>query len=277
MDSIINNFRSNVNTNYGNFGQTISNLKENVMLGHTKSQIMVGVVIAILLMLLIKLILKIQERVDNYDKGSPVLVEYTKNANRQLVIKQLEGRATKNLIRRSQNEQGGIEFSYQYWMYIDNWDYKTGVWKHVFHKGNDDSWPNRAPGVWIHPDKNALRVYMNTYKKIDEYLDIPNIPIQKWVHVAIVCKNRNLYVYINGQLRKSLVLTSIPKQNYGDLYINSFGGFDGFISLFKYHDFALPVVDIKKSVDNGPSSGPCPSLPEKPPYLATNWWQFPYF
>ena len=63
-------------------------------------------------------------------------------------------------------------------MYIDNWDYKTGVWKHVFHKGNDDSWPDRAPGVWIHPDKNALRVYMNTYKKINEYLDIPNIPIK---------------------------------------------------------------------------------------------------
>ena len=59
-------------------------------------------------------------------------------------------------------------------------EYKVGEWKHVFHKGNKTSFPNRAP-VWIHPNNNALRIYMNTYDNPLEYVDIDNIP-RKWFH-----------------------------------------------------------------------------------------------
>ena len=58
-------------------------------------------------------------------------------------------------------------------------EYKFGEWKHMFHKGNKTSYLNRAPGVFIHPDKNSIRIYMNTMQNILEYVDIDNIPIQK--------------------------------------------------------------------------------------------------
>ena len=51
-------------------------------------------------------------------------------------------------------------------------EYKVGEWKHVFHKGNKTGYPNRCPGVYIHPTKNTLRIYTNTYDKILEYVDI---------------------------------------------------------------------------------------------------------
>ena len=41
-------------------------------------------------------------------------------------------------------------------MFIDDWSYKYGQWKHVMHKGNESSWPLRAPGMWLHPKENIL-------------------------------------------------------------------------------------------------------------------------
>ena len=242
-------------------------------------KLIVVLVVFFIIVFIIKLIFKIIKRIENYRKGSPILVETIKSAKKRKVIRQYSGSKyikLKNLLRRSKNEWGGIEFSYRLWFYIDDWTYKYGTWKHIFHKGNADSWPNRAPGAWFHPKKNILRVYMNTYREVAEYMDIPNIPIQKWVHLTVVCKDRSLLIYINGQLRSKKLLSSIPKQNYGDLYINSFGGFSGYISRMVYHDFALSSIDVKKHIAEGPSKAPCPGTNITPPYLSTNWWQLNY-
>ena len=50
----------------------------------------------------------------------------------------------------------------------------------ICHKGNDSSYPNRAPGVWIHPTKNSLRIYMNTFDNILDYIDVDDVPVKKW-------------------------------------------------------------------------------------------------
>ena len=67
-----------------------------------------------------------------------------------------------DLILRSEN-QDGMEFTYSFWICIMGLKYKEGEWKHIMHKGSPTSYPNRAPGVWLHPTKNSLRVYMNTF------------------------------------------------------------------------------------------------------------------
>ena len=48
---------------------------------------------------------------------------------------------------RSKNQYDGIEFSYSFWMYINEADYNDDVdYRHVFHKGSlKDGDP---PGVW---------------------------------------------------------------------------------------------------------------------------------
>jgi hypothetical protein len=202
---------------------------------------------------------------------SPWIVKNNKNAKNSLVITQDPSNENSITLYRSDNQQSGIQFSYVFWMVIENMEYKFGEWKHVFHKGNKTSYPNRAPGVFIHPEKNALRFYMNTYKNILEYIDIDNIPLKRWVHVGLVLDHKYLDVYINGYLRKRHELSSLPKQNFGDLWLNLYGGFEGYLSKLRYYRRALKYYEIESIVTKGPSNQAC-SGGELPPYLDDNWW-----
>ena len=176
------------------------------------------------------------------------------------------------LLYRSSGESG-LEFSYDYWLLIDTLSYKEGEWKHVFHKGNSTGYPDRAPGVWIHPNKNSIRVYMNTQEHIlKDYVDIDNIPLQKWLHMSIVVKDKNLDIYVNGYLKKRKVLSSVPKQNYGNVWINMYGGFEGFMARMRYYARALTQDDIDNNVRKGPGNAACIDTGEIPPYLSDNWW-----
>ena len=148
-------------------------------------------------------------------------------------------------------------------------EYKVGEWKHVFHKGNKTSFPNRAPGVWIHPNNNALRIYMNTYENPLEYIDLDNIPVRKWFHIAISLNHKYLDIYFNGQLRKRKELDSLPRQNYGDFWAGLFGGFEGYISKLQYHRKALDYKEIENIVREGPDA--CGDTGEYP--LDDSWWQ----
>ena len=249
-----------------------SQLLDGVKSGSWVSIVIAGLLAIIVLYLVYFYGMKLIRSASNYSKGSPYIVDGTKDARRRLVISQDPNKPGSINLPRSLNEQGGIEFSYSSWLFIDNYNYKLGQWKHVFHKGNETSWPLRAPGVWLHPDKNALRVYMNSYNEISEYLDVENIPINKWFCLIIIVKGQNLDCYVNGNLKKSLKLTGIPKQNYGDIFINAFGGFSGYLSRLRYYDYALNYSELDGILKIGPNMMPCADSGERPPYLTPNWW-----
>ena len=127
-----------------------------------------------------------------------MLISGTKNATEKLIISQT---GTNNVpIFRSNNENKGIEFTYSLWMFIKDLEYRKGKKKHVFHKGSkmpakknmydgvdtsDMAFPNNAPGMYIHEDKNTLVIVMNTLDKIIEEVEIQNITLNKWFHVTI--------------------------------------------------------------------------------------------
>jgi hypothetical protein len=116
---------------------------------------------------------------------------------------------------------------------------------------------------------------MNSYTEITEYIDIENIPMNKWFSLVLVMRHQTLDIYINGNLKKSLKLSGIPKQNYGELYVNSFGGFAGHISRLRYYDWALSYNEIETIQRRGPSMRMESSNlkdSERPPYLTPNWW-----
>jgi Concanavalin A-like lectin/glucanases superfamily len=83
---------------------------------------------------------------------------------------------------------------------------------------------------------------------------IPDIPLNKWLNVIIRCQNNTLDVYINGTITRSLQLSSVPKQNYGDVYVGMNGGFDGYISNLWYYNYALGVAAIQGIVTWGPNT-----------------------
>ncbi len=202
---------------------------------------------------------------------SPYLLEGIKNAKHALVISQDPNNAGYVPMPRSDGKDG-IQFTYSFWLMIEGYDYKSGEWKHVFHKGDPNSYPNRAPGVWLHPATNAMRVYMNTQTTILEYVDIMNLPLRKWIHVAVVLDDKDLDVYINGYLKTRKQLSSVPKLNNGDFWCNMFGGFEGFVGRIQYFTKAIGPDELASIVKDGPGSGTCVGTEEVPPYLDDNWW-----
>ena len=66
---------------------------------------------------------------------------------------------------------------------------------------------------------------------------IPNVPLQKWVNVIIRLKNTTLDTYVNGIISQSVVLDGVPKQNFGDVWVASNGGFSGYISNLWYFSY----------------------------------------
>jgi hypothetical protein len=231
-----------------------------------KILLMVGVTIGI-----IYLIKYFYDLYNLEQSSSPYLINGTKNGKNAYVVSQNPKHINFIPMNRS-IDRGGIELSYSFWMLINDMKYKDGEWKHVFHKGDKNYNPNKAPGVWIHPSKNALRVYMNTQDDPEAHLDIHNIPVRKWLHVAITLKNTDLDVYINGYLKSRKTLKTIPVQNNRDLWVNIKGGFDGYISKLRYYDHAIDFNQIDNDIKGGPSGDSCIDTNETPPYLDNKWW-----
>jgi hypothetical protein len=191
---------------------------------------------------------------------SPKLINGMVDAKQSLIFPQDPGNNGAVTIHRSVNENKGVEFTWSVWIYINNVQYLEGQYKTIFYKGNSNlrknglNFPNNAPGLYIAPNSNTLVVMMNTFKVINEEIMIPDIPLNKWVNVIIRCQNKTLDVFINGTITRSLELMGVPKQNYGDVYVATNGGFDGYISNLRYYNYALGTLAIQKLLKSGPNT-----------------------
>lgn len=220
-------------------------------------------------------------------KGDPYLLNGMKNGKKLLHIPQDPKKKDSIPVLRSKNAREGIEFTYSTWIYIDDLEYKSGQKKHIFHKGSsnikgkgsfDDvntlglAFPNNAPGLYLHETKNTLVVIMNTFDKVLEEVEIPNIPLNKWLHVVIRVKHRFMDVYINGTIAVRHKFASVPKQNYGDVYVSKNGGFSGNISSLRYFNYALTGVEILDLNSAGPNLKADKSMNVFPPYFSLRWY-----
>ena len=217
--------------------------------------------------------------------STPVLVKGMRDGKQLLIIPQDPNQNNSIPILRSNNQRDGIEFTWSVWLWINDLTYLDGQYRHIFHKGNDQinfgtdgqaglNYPNNAPGLYISPNKNALVIIMNSFNKINEQIVIDDIPVKKWVNVVIRCEGRNVDVYINGVLTRRHILDSVPKQNYGDVYVSMNGGFDGYISQLQYFNYALGVSKLQSIIRDGPNMKmETTDLNEaRPPYLSTRWY-----
>jgi hypothetical protein len=213
--------------------------------------------------------------------SSPYLVKGMIPGNVSMVIQQDPSISGAVPIERSDNKDG-IEFTWSVWVNITDIG-KSNQYQHIFHKGEQNidtetglNFPNNAPGLYISPNTNELVVIMNTFNVINEEIKIPNFPMNKWVHVVIRVMNNNaLDVYINGALAKRHILSSVPKQNYGNVYIASNGGFTGNLSNLRYFKYAIQPGELLSITDAGPNltvNTKSVALTSIPPYLSMQWY-----
>ena len=212
---------------------------------------------------------------------SPKLIDGMVDGNQLIVFPQDPSSNGAVTIYRSVNANEGIEFTWSVWVFIKDLQINSGIYKHIFSKGNSDLnengliQPNNAPGLYISKDTNSIIIIMNTFNVIDEQIEIPDIPLNKWVNVMIICRNKILDVYINGIITKSLTLVGVPKQNYGDVYVAMNGGFNGYISNLWYYDHALGVLAIQELVKKGPNTSMVDNSGmnlKNPNYLSLRWY-----
>jgi hypothetical protein len=260
------------------------------------AQLLLALVICVILYILLMSI-EIFYKSFKQIKGTRVaLLDMTVNAeNKRREFEQNPSVPGAKLIPMSDNERTGAEFSYSFFIYINNSSFRQeDALLHIMHKGNPLPFPLMAPGVFLRSNQNTLRVYMNSSKTWNNYIDVENIPVKKWVHVALVGRANAIEIYINGNLAKKLNLDGgVFYQNFGNLIlfsprtcvinpINSpsagqdilqiLGAFSGLFSNLYYYSYALSYTEIQKLLAEGPSSRTESGTEDAPPYLEDSWW-----
>jgi hypothetical protein len=203
-------------------------------------------------------------------------------------------------VNRSNNQTRGIEFTWSIWIQVNDLGNASRAYQHVFNKGNGNydispntvngttyamgsglATVNNAPGLYLanKDSQVGLHVVMDTVDSDmgSVTIDVTGIPLnKKWIHVAIRLENTMLDVYVNGTISGRQVTTSVPKQNYGDVYACQNGGFSGKLSDMRYFQYALSAFEINQIVTKGPSTTASKlasaSSSGSPYYLSNNWY-----
>jgi len=261
-------------------------------------QVLFALALVVALYLVLLFVEIIYKYINRLSMNRTKLLPYTYNTEDKAInITQDPNVKGSKPVNLSDNERSGVEFSYTFYLNVSPAAFRQeyGL-NHIFHKGFSSQFPLLAPGVYMRSDTNTLRIYMNTYKTWNNYVEVENIPVSKWVHVAIVCSENSLEVYINGNLAKKLPFDGFaPYQNFEDICCFSqrritmkhsivpstdengfdvFGCMKGQLSRLNYFSYALCYAEINQLMNEGPNSKIDSAMTNTniPPYLDDTWW-----
>ena len=214
-------------------------------------------------------------------------------------------------ILRSVNQQNGVEFTWSVWLFLQ-YNKPTDVntrFDTIFVKAPSNSFHQigfnnvNGPGLYVgkidYPDNaiynNKIKmedgtvmlafvmddIINNNLQKHTENnsgIGIPNIPLNKWVHLAFRLENTILDAYVNGIITDRTHLMNAPKQNFYDVFVAPNGGFQGQLSNLQYFNRALNVFEINNIVMFGPNltnskySNNAKNATGNYSYLNTSWY-----
>jgi hypothetical protein len=250
------------------------------------------VLVLIVFMVLLKILMSLVGYLFT-PKANPYLVSGILNGNQTATITQDPSLFSSIEILRSNDRNRGIEFTWSTWLKL-NVPTDTSV-HNIFVKGNniyDASYCiTNGPGMYVtsiaSTDVSMVRYDLDvlmdvidsgTYEKVT----VPNIPILKWMHIAIRVQNLTMDIYVNGTIAKRKNLSKLPKQNSNDVIVCGKSGFPGSLSNLRYFSYALNVFEINNIVRSGPSLTPsvlsvdAAATSGNSTYLANSWYSSHY-
>jgi hypothetical protein len=224
---------------------------------------------------------------------SPFVLDGTANTEDMAMnISQDPSKPDSVFISRSMNEDGGLEYTWSSWFYINQVPLRKDKYSRIFSKGGEGTkssgdsgdgiyYPNNAPGLYIkftetvtdtNPDRTDKGVNVSLLALVDvngkndveadkkknlhERLIATDIPMKKWVNAVIRVTNNVIDLYINGRLAQRRKTAGIPLQNYGKVNIGenkASNRFSGYISTIQYFNYSVGSNKIKSIVDEGPN------------------------
>lgn len=165
----------------------------------------------------------------------------------------------------------GNEYSFNMWLYINDYNYKFGEPKYILMKGatsksNSGFYVNSNPAIYLDPTKNDIIINVelqsgtgtNNAPAISDddtpfaTCRIANIPLQRWVCLHLGLYNNIMDVYMDGKLLKSCIFDGFPKPNDNPMYFGFDGGFDGFVSRITWANKNLSPEEIYSRYEKGP-------------------------
>ena len=221
---------------------------------------------------------------------SPYVLDGTANTE-DLAITVAQNPAKKDsiFISRSMNEDGGLEYTWSTWFFVNQVPIDKGKYSRIFSKGGEGTksnvdgiyYPNNAPGLYIkfsdditttNPDRQDKGVNISLLAVVDvsgktsntvdkkknlhEQLIATDIPMKNWVCAVIRVTNNVIDLYINGRLAQRKKTAGVPIQNYGSVNIGeekSKNRFSGYISTIQYFNYSIGSNKIKSILDEGPN------------------------
>ncbi len=202
----------------------------------------------------------------------------------------------------------GERRSYTFWLYLHDMNVGKGMYKNVFSISDTKEDPNistSSPYVFLDKDQNRLYVRFSkletasvaeTYRYTDisgtdttqlanfmkSGIVIPYVPLQRWVHIAIVCNANSyknyIYAYVDGDLVNTtstgetdrIPILKTAQKDLRNLNLNRQGflnvggtpndqvdgpGFSGLISKITTYNYELNQQDIYDDYYKGPIGG----------------------
>lgn len=181
----------------------------------------------------------------------------------------------------------GGEYTLSFWMYISNWDYRSGQAKSVIQLVDRNTpdysllttilYPNEAKMmVRVHTKgttqgatdytmtNNAAQLLsgagganMFTPSMTMPMCDMQDIDLQRWINVTVCVNGRIVDVYYDGKLNRSCVLADVPYVPDGGAQAvvwGNNGGFGGQVSSVVFYAYALTPDRIYSIYQAGPGS-----------------------
>lgn len=187
-------------------------------------------------------------------------------------LQNLQSAKTATTISASDLETNGSDvpssnFAYSIWFYINDWNYRYGKPKVVFGRmgsksGADDgsisgiSGLDPCPAVVLGAIENNVSISLGCYpgvnqepttsggKTVVHTCSVANVPIQKWVNLAISVYGRSMDIYIDGKLVRTCLLPGVASVNSNaDIHVTPAGGFDGWTSRLQYFPNSINPQD----------------------------------
>lgn len=187
-----------------------------------KLAIIILIVSLIILYLLYRLYIKIR-----YKYLKKIFIE-PRNAKKDLIV-------DANSINTT-SDGYPLSWSLSIWIYIDDWSYRYNAKKYII------KWDNCS--IWLSKRLTDLNISLPTHDNKIETIVTKDIPIQKWLHLCVSLDNRNLDVWVNGELHNSKYLKNVPLLTESNLTLTPDGGFSGYLSRFRFYSKPLPKVRL---------------------------------
>lgn len=234
---------NNRNTNKNNVKIIRKDKREEINL-FTKNFFKGGIIfITILIIVFAYIIFNYDKLVNIFDDETKILIDkeikFTRKYEEKMTIGQFLGNR-QYLI----NPGKGIGMSINWDMYIPNTLGNKG-WTSNYNELKPILLFGESPLIYFHPKKNQIFINIK-YRVHEQYFEYEQIKIdvklQKWNNYFLTFNNREVYVYINGNLEVIKILNNVPiittnEDKFiqiGEKYNNLIGKINNLIIYFKY-------------------------------------------